>query len=395
MKNALYFQSGGPTSVINASFYGVIKAYLDSLDEVDKLYASRYGVEGVISQDLIEIEKDLSKYEEIKSLNGAILGSSRLKLSKDTTDNNYSKIIDTVKKFNIGYILVNGGNDSMDTADRLNKFFKEKNIDTVVVGIPKTVDNDLMLIDHTPGFASACKFVVRTIMEISLDINVYKKGRVTIVEIMGRDAGWLGASALLASRYSLGPDLIYVPESPFSKEKFLEDVNKVYKEKGRCLVCVSEALKDERGEYISTSTDEVDAFGHVQLGSVGKYLDDLVSNNLNLKTRHIELSLLQRAASHIQSKVDVEEAINVGYLALKHALKHEEGMVSIIRDSSSPYKVHYELVPLKDVANGVRHLPQEYLSKEGNYINKSYEEYILPFIDEDEIKIESAHLFIK
>ncbi len=394
MKNALYFQSGGPTAVINASFYGVIKAYLDSLNEVDKLYASRYGVEGIINQDLIEIEKDISKYEEIKSLNGAILGSSRLKLSKDTNHENYSKILECVKKYNIGYILVNGGNDSMDTADRLNKFFKEKNIDTIVVGIPKTVDNDLMLIDHTPGFASACKFVVRTIMEISLDINVYKNGRVTIVEIMGRDAGWLAASSLLANRYGLGPDLIYVPEAPFSKAKFLDDVNKVYQEKGHCLVCVSEALKDEKGEYVST-TGSVDSFGHVQLGSVSKYLDDLVSNELHIKTRHIELSLLQRAACHIQSKVDVEEAIKVGYLALKHALKHEEGMVSIIRDSSSPYQVHYQLVPLKDVANGVRHLPKEYLSKEGNYINESYQEYILPFIDEEEIKIESAHLFIK
>ncbi len=394
MKNALYFQSGGPTAVINASFYGVIKAYLDSLDEVDTLYASRYGVEGIINQDLIKIEKDLSKYEEIKSLNGAILGSSRLKLSKDTSDSNYEKILECVKKYNIGYILVNGGNDSMDTADRLNKFFKEKNLDTVVVGIPKTVDNDLMLIDHTPGFASACKFVVRTIMEISLDINVYKKGRVTIVEIMGRDAGWLGASSLLACRYGLGPDLIYVPETPFSKEKFLKDVSDVYTKKGHCLVCVSEALKDEKGEYIST-LGQVDGFGHAQLGSVGQFLDDLVSNELHFKTRHIELSLLQRAAGHIQSKVDVEEAINVGYLALKHALNHQEGMVSIIRDSSSPYKVHYELVPLKDVANGVRHLPKEYLSKDGNFINKSYEEYILPFIDEDEIKIESAHLFIK
>lgn len=281
MKNALYFQSGGPTAVINASFYGVIEAYCKT-DKIDTLYGARYGLEGVIKGDLIPIKKDLSLYDEIKDLNGAILGTARRQL-KGSDDIGYAKVLETCKKFNIGYVFVNGGNDSMDTADKLNKFFLKIGFDCIVCGVPKTIDNDLVLTDHCPGFGSSVKFVVRSVSEIFLDINAFNPGRVTIVEIMGRDAGWLAASSAGASIFNLGPDLIYLPEKPFNIDNFLDDVNRVYHEKGRVLICVSEALKDANGKYISAD-EKLDSFGHVQLGSVSKYLTELVSGKLDRKS---------------------------------------------------------------------------------------------------------------
>ena len=292
MRNAIYFQSGGPTQVINASFYGVIKGYLKHQDEIGILYGSRYGIEGIINDDLVVIEKDISIYEEIKKMNGAILGSARLKL-KGLEDPKYAQILETFRKYDIGYVFVNGGNDSMDTADKLNKYFEQAGYDCIVIGIPKTIDNDLVNIDHTPGYGSASKYIVRTVMEVALDLQVYSKGRVTLMEMMGRDSGWLTACSAAANLYNLGPDLIYLPEVPFDMKKFLKDVKEVYDRKGYAFVCVSEALKNEKGEYVS-SIGMVDVFGHQQLGSIGRFLEDVINQQLHIKTRSIELSLLQR-----------------------------------------------------------------------------------------------------
>lgn len=391
MKNALYFQSGGPTAVINSSFYGVIEAYCNT-NKIDTLYGSRYGLEGVIKGDLVPIKKDLNLYKEIKDLSGAILGTARRCLKGDD-DIGYTKVLETCKKFNIGYVFVNGGNDSMDTADKLNKYFLKIGFDCIVVGIPKTIDNDLVLTDHCPGFGSGVKFVTRSVMEIFLDVNAFNPGKVTIVEIMGRDAGWLAASSVAASKFGLGPDLIYLPEKPFDIESFLNDIKTVYEKKKRVLVCVSEALKDKDGKYISVS-DSLDSFGHVQLGSVSKYLITLVKDRLGYGTRNIEFSLSQRCACHLQSKNDKLEAIEAGKKAVEFALENKRGMVAIIRDSSKPYKVHYELVELSKVANAVKHFPVEYINEKGNYVNDSYLEYISPFLDEDEIKIESGLMFL-
>lgn len=393
MKNAVYFQSGGPTAVINSSLYGVIKAYC-STDRIDTLYGARHGLEGLIKGDLVEIEKDLSKYEEIQYLNGAILGTARRCLKDISVDDGYEKVLSTLKKHDIGYVFVNGGNDSMDTADKLNKYFLSIGFDCIVIGIPKTIDNDLVNTDHCPGFGSAVKYVVRTTMELFLDINAFNPGRVTVVEIMGRDAGWLAASSIGAKLFNLGPDLIYLPETSFDIERFIEDVKRVYNEKNRVLICVSEALKDRNGKYISMD-EKLDSFGHVQLGSVSKYLVSLVEDKLKLKTRNIEFSLVQRCASHLQSKLDREEAIGVGEKAVEYALNNQRGMVSIIRDSDYPYKSHFELVSLSSVANAIKHLPLEYINEAGNYVNDSYLDYIRPFIDEDEINIKSGLLFLK
>ena len=393
MKNAVYFQSGGPTSVINSSFYGVIVACQED-ERIDKLYGARYGLEGLLNKDLVLIDEPYQKYEELTTLSGAILGSARLLLPSSFEEEAYKKVLDCVKKYNIGYIFVNGGNDSMDTADKLNRYFKSINYDCLVVGIPKTIDNDLLNMDHAPGYGSCVKFITRTLMELSLDINAYKKGRVTIIETMGRDTGWLAASSSLANEFNLGPDLIYVPEVPFSKEKFYEDIKRIYKEKGRVIVVVAEALKDKDGNYVA-SDNNLDSFGHVQLGAISKLLADQVKKDLGINTRNVELSLVQRCASHITSSIDVKEAIEVGKHAVKFALEGKDGVVTIQRISSSPYKVEYVLGDLMKVANGIKYLPRNYINEEGNGVSKEFLDYARPFIDEDEIKITLGNKFIQ
>lgn len=393
MKNALYFQSGGPTSVINSSFFGVIKA-CEASPLISNLYGARYGLEGLLNQDLVKIDKPSSYYKELTTLPGAILGSARLLLPTSFEEEAYKKALDCVKKYSIGYIFVNGGNDSMDTADKLNRYFKSINFDCLVVGIPKTIDNDLLNMDHAPGYGSCVKFITRTLMELSLDINAYKKGRVTIIETMGRDTGWLAASASLASEFNLGPDLIYVPEIPFDKEKFYEDVLRIYKEKGRVIVVVAEALKDKNGNYVAADNN-LDSFGHVQLGAISKLLADQVKKDLGINTRNVELSLVQRCASHISSSVDVEEAILVGEHAVKFALEGKDGVVTIQRVSSSPYKVEYVLGDLMKVANGIKYLPRKYINEEGNGVSKEFLDYARPFIDEEDIKVTLGNEFIQ
>ena len=248
--------------------------------------------------------------------------------------------------------------------------------------------------DHAPGYGSCVKFITRTLMELSLDINAYKKGRVTIIETMGRDTGWLAAASSLANEFNLGPDLIYVPEIPFSKEKFYEDIKRIYKEKGRVIVVVAEALKDKNGNYVA-SDNNLDSFGHVQLGAISKLLADQVKKDLGINTRNVELSLVQRCASHIASSIDVKEAIEVGKHAVKFALEGKDGVVTIQRISSSPYKVEYVLGDLMKVANGIKYLPRNYINEEGNGVSKEFLDYARPFIDEDEIKITLGNKFIQ
>jgi len=389
MTNAVYLQSGGPTAVINSSFYGVIKACIES-NKIDKIFGSLYGIEGLIDDNLVEVSKDISQYTELQFMNGAVLGTCRKCLKPN--DDAFINIIETIKKHEIKYVFVNGGNDSMDTADKLNNYFIENNIDCIVVGIPKTIDNDLVLTDHCPGFGSNAKYVIRSIMEIALDTRSYKKGRVTVVEVMGRDTGWLTASSIYASKYGLGPDLIYVPESAFDMDKFLKDTKEIYDKKGNVLVCVAEALKDKNGEYVSIDNKK-DQFGHVQLGSVSKYLADIVKEKLGINTRSIEFSLTQRSASHFQSKVDRSEAIKCGESAVIFALNNLRGMVSIKVNNRNPYDSYFDLVPLKDVANSIKYLDKEYIVND-NYINNKYIEYIDPFIDEEDIAVYSSNIFL-
>lgn len=374
MKNAVYFQSGGPTSVINSSFYGIIKAYQES-EGIDTLYGARFGLQGLIEDQLIEISKG-KDYSALLKIPGAILGSARLRLN-DFNDPNYAKVLEVLKKHSIRYIFVNGGNDSMDTGEKLSRYLKEHDYPCNVVGVCKTIDNDLMGNDFSPGFASAVSYIVKSTMEIALDLKAYKKGRVTIIETMGRDAGWLAASSYLANEYNLGPDLIYVPECAFNINEFLEDVERIYKEKGKVLVIVSEALKDANGEYLFADKDNLDSFGHIQLGSISMKLCDLVKRELKINTRYIEYNLMQRCAAHLQNPKDVTWAYNCGYKAVEYALNGLEGVVSLVKKDD----VEYLLTPLNQVANNIRHMPRSYMNERGNYVSEEAKEYFSLFID--------------
>ena len=385
MNNVIYFQSGGPTSVINTSLYGAIKAFQES-DKIEKFYGSKYGIEGILNEDLIEIDSK-EDYSSLLKIPSAVLGSSRKKI--DFNDQHLmNKIIEVLKKYSIKYILVNGGNDSMDTANKLKKYFTSINFPCHVIGVCKTVDNDLEEMDFTPGFASAVNYIVKTVMEINLDTRVYKKGRVTIIETMGRDAGWLCLSSSIANDYNLGPDLIYLPERPFSVEQFIEDVKKVYEKKQRVLVCVSEALKDENGNYLFCDKNNVDAFGHFLLGSNSRKLCDLVELKLGYKTRNIELNLMQRCSSLLINKLDSEVAYNCGYHAIKFALDNLDGVVCVKFND----QITYTLTSFDKVANLVKHVPLSFINEEGNGVSQVGKDYLKIFKD-DSLKFEIPTIF--
>lgn len=381
--NAIYGQSGGPTSVINSSAYGVIKETKKYSNIIPKIYAMHFGLEGMLDDDII----DLSKYsdEDLKKLlntPGAAFGSNRFKLPHYSKNEDiYKKIIEIFKKYNIRYFFYNGGNDSMDTINKISEYAKLVSYELIAIGVPKTIDNDLPFLDHTAGYGSAVRFIANAVTEIVLDDKSYKKGRVNIVEIMGRNAGWLTAGSVLAKLNGTAPDLIYVPEVSFSIDKFLEDVKNIYEKKNRCLVCVSEGIKDENGNLIFEASTQKDKFGHEQLGGVAIRLCYIVSKTLGYKTRYFELSLLQRANSILPSERDVKEAIKVGEFAVKKAIQGETGkIVTIKRADSSDYKAKYDVIDISLVANKEKYLPLTYINREHNNISDSFIDYVLPLI---------------
>ena len=383
--NAIYGQSGGPTSVINSSAYGVIKEAKKHQDLIPEIYAMHFGLEGLLEDDIINLskynDKDLKK---LLNTPGAAFGSNRFKLPRFSKDEEiYKKIISTFKKYNIRYFFYNGGNDSMDTINKISDYAKLVGYDLLAIGVPKTIDNDLPFLDHTAGYGSAVRFIANSVSEIVLDDSSYNKGRVNIVEIMGRNTGWLTAGSVLAKLNSTAPDLIYVPEVSFSLDKFLEDVKKIYLKKHRCLVCVSEGIKDENGNLIFETNAQKDKFGHEQLGGVAIRLADIVSKTLGYKTRYFELSLLQRANSILPSERDIKEAIKVGEFAVKKALQGETGKIVTIKRIDSPqYKAKYDLIDISLVANKEKYLPLTYINREHNNITDSFIDYVLPLIDE-------------
>lgn len=387
--NAIYGQSGGPTSVINSSAYGVIKEAKKHSDTIDKIYAMHFGLEGLLDDDLI----DLTKYsdEDLKKLcntPGAAFGSNRFKLPHYNVDTSlYERIINTLKKYNIHYFFYNGGNDSMDTINKISVYAKTIGYNLICIGIPKTIDNDLPFLDHTPGYPSAVRFIANAVSEIVLDDASYKIGRVNIVEIMGRNAGWLTAGSVLAKVNGTAPDLIYVPEVPFNIDTFLHDVKRIYEKKKHCVVCISEGIKDENGNLIFEANSAKDKFGHEQLGGVSIRLANIVNEQLGYKTRYFELSLLQRANSILPAQKDIKEAAKVGEFAVKKALQGETGkIVTIKRTDSKFYKAKYELIDISLVANKEKYLPLTYINKEHNYINDSFIDYVLPLIEEQTSK---------
>lgn len=375
-KSLVYLQSGGPTSVINSSLYGVILESKKS-PNIDKILGSLHGIEGLISDDLIDLgQEEKETIELLKQTPGAILGSSRHKLPSSFDDESYQEILNTIKKHNIGYIIVNGGNDSMDTCNKLSLFFSLNKLDVNVVGVPKTVDNDLAITDHCNGYGSAAKYVINTVKSICVDASCYKKGKVLVIEIMGRNAGWLTASIdLLSAPYR--PDLIYLPEMKLNFSSLLEDVSSSYKEKGYTVIAFSEGVSFLNNQ----NEDQIDSFGHAKLEGSGDEIARLIHEKLKLPTRSIILSIPQRADPFLTSKVDQEEAINCGKYAAMGAVNNENGkMVAIHRISSNPYKVSYEYVDVSSVANIEKKIPSSYM-KNSYEMNKEFKEYLSPLIE--------------
>lgn len=382
--NLVVGQSGGPTSVINSSLYGVIKQAIQT-KEIDNVYGAINGVNGLIENKLIDLKLlDNENLELLKQTPSAILGSVRHRLPTNFDHEDYQKILKTCKENNIKYFLYIGGNDSMDTVMKLSKFFKEVNYECYVLGVPKTIDNDLTITDHTPGYGSAIRFIANSIHQVKEDTNCYKNGRVTIVEIMGRDAGWLTAGAKLASLNGNNPDLIYLPEVAFDLEDFLSRVEKIYKEKKKVFVCISEGIKDKNDQYVINllgQNSDNDAFGHAQLGGAALALTSIVKDRLNIPVRAVELNLLQRCASSLSSNSDILEAANCGKYAVKQVVKKEnEKMVVMKRISNEPYKITYELTDINIIANKIKYFPKEWIIDNCD-ISDEFIKYALPLIN--------------
>ncbi len=379
-------QSGGPTCAINASLAGVFTA-ASKCPEIDKIYGSINGIEGIINDDLVDMRTIIRNNEDLELLKltpSTVLGSCRYKLPEDENDEVYESIVRTFRKNSIDMFFYIGGNDSMDTVTKLSKYFKKNNIDIKVIGIPKTIDNDLMGTDHTPGFGSAAKYVAATIQEITRDSSVYSVKSVTIVEIMGRDAGWLTASTcVLKANDEHAPHLIYLPEAPFSVERFLEDVRRMLTEHKAVIVAVSEGLKLSDGEYAAEGfqSGANDSFGHKYLSGIGKCLENIVRDEIGCKVRSIELNVMQRCASHIASKTDIDESLKIGEEAVKTALSGETGkMMAFKRISDRPYFVEIVPVEAADVANKERLFPKEWINNQGNNVTTQALDYFLPLI---------------
>lgn len=388
MKNMLVAQSGGPSAAINATITGVIDAGIAS-DQVGHVYGALNGIKGVLNENFVNLDEvcDTKEKRDLLSVTpAAALGSCRWKL-KDPKENaeEFEEIIRILRKNNIGYFVYTGGNDSMDTVYKLSIYCKENNIDDIkVMGAPKTIDNDLGETDHCPGFGSAAKFIATAFTEIACDCFVYDVPSVTIVEVMGRNAGWLTASSALArTEERRVPQLIYLCEKVFDEEKFIEDVNKALEKENNIIVAVSEGVKDATGHYVGeeTKSGKEDAFGHKYLSGIGKYLEGLVGNRIGCKVRSIELNILQRCAGYMLSETDIIESRNLGAFAAVSAIRGESGKMSALkRICDDPYQVEIELADLSKIANVEKKVPMEWINEEGNDIKDDLLTYLKPLI---------------
>lgn len=388
MKNMLVAQSGGPSAAINATITGVIDAGIAS-DQVGHVYGARNGIKGVLNENFVNLDEvcDTKEKRDLLSVTpAAALGSCRWKL-KDPKENaeEFEEIIRVLRKNNIGYFVYTGGNDSMDTVYKLSIYCKENNIDDIkVMGAPKTIDNDLGETDHCPGFGSAAKFIATAFTEIACDCFVYDVPSVTIVEVMGRNAGWLTASSALArTEERRVPQLIYLCEKVFDEEKFIEDVNKALEKENNIIVAVSEGVKDATGHYVGeeTKSGKEDAFGHKYLSGIGKYLEGLVGNRIGCKVRSVELNILQRCAGYMLSETDIIESRNLGAFAAVSAIRGESGKMSALkRICDDPYQVEIELADLSKIANFEKKVPMEWINEEGNDIKDDLLTYLKPLI---------------
>ena len=377
-------QSGGPTSVINASAYGVIRTALDS-DCITAVYGAEHGIKGVLADRLFDMSKeDARELELLKYPPSSALGSCRYKIADpDVDDTDYKRILEVFKKHDVRYFFYNGGNDSMDTCNKISKYMQKVGYECRIMGIPKTIDNDLNGTDHCPGFASAAKYISTSCMEVWQDAHVYDTGMITVVEIMGRHAGWLAGSAALATWAGFGPDLIYLPETDFDMERFIADVEDIYRRTGKCMIAVSEGIHYADGTFVSEAkTSATDGFGHAQLGGLATMLAEVVKQRTGAKVRGIELSLLQRCGSHLASQADVEEAKLAGRVAVESAVAGvTDKMVAFeCLRAGERYECRTVLQPLDIVANFEKKVPREWINEAGNGIEQPFIDYVLPLI---------------
>ena len=384
MMNIAVAQSGGPTCAINASLVGVFREAL-KVPEIDAIFGSVNGIEGIISNHLIDLKTLINTNEDLELLRqtpSTVLGSCRYKLPDSADDEEvYKKIVKTLKQRRIGAFFYIGGNDSMDTVNKLSAYFAEHSIDIKVIGIPKTIDNDLCVTDHTPGFGSAAKYVIATLHEIVRDSSVYSIPSVTIVEIMGRHAGWLTASsAVLHALGETALHLVYVPEAEFSLDKFLNDVRNQMAKHKAVVVAVSEGTEVPEG----VQSGVVDNFGHKYLSGIGKYLEEEVRRQIGCKVRSIELNVMQRCSSHLCSQTDIDESEAIGAAGVRCALDGGTGKVMVFRRvNDMPYTVVIESADAELIANEEKFLPREYINSEDNNINDIALSYFLPLIQGD------------
>ena len=329
--NLIFGQSGGPTSVINSSAAGVFLEALEHPDIIPRVFGMHHGIEGVLNDDLFDIsQEDRQELEYLCGTPSSILGTCRYKLADpDVDDSDYQKILAILRKYDIRYFFYNGGIDSMDTCSKVSRYLRKNDYDCRVIGIPKTIDNDLFGTDHCPGFGSAARYIATSIAEVWHDTHSYNPPMVVIFECMGRHAGWLAGASALAGVIGHGPDLVYLPEVPFDQNKMLEDARRVLKEKNVVLISVSEGIMNRDGQLVAEqlSTLATDAFGHKQLGGTAALLADLVAEELGVKVRGIEFSLLQRSAAHCASGVDIEEAGRAGRTGVRAAIDGASGVM--------------------------------------------------------------------
>ena len=376
--NAVVAQSGGPTSVINASLAGVIAGAL-AAEGIGKIYGSRNGIEGIIKDNLVEL-KDVD-LEVLKRTPGSYLGTCRYKLPKaaDAPDV-YVNIAEVFAKYDIKYFFYIGGNDSMDTANKIGKYVSEK-ADLTVVGVPKTIDNDLPFTDHTPGYGSAAKYIATSTAELYMDVKSFDFPYVLTIETMGRHAGWLAAATALAKDKYGAPDLIYLPEINFSLEKFLSDVEAKFKEKNVIVAVASEGIKYAPGEYVSAASAAVtDKFGHASLGGCANVLAAAAKEHFKCKTRSVVMDMLQRCAAHCASATDVNEAFMIGRSATEEAARGGSGVMMTFVRNEGPYGVSVGTCPLEQAANVEYTIPKEWINASENFVTQECLDYMRPLI---------------
>lgn len=386
-KNVIVGQSGGPTAVINASLYGVVYEALMQKEQIGTVYGMINGIEGFLADTIMDMNsvEQSGELELIKTTPGSFLGSCRYKLPEDLKDDVYPLLFKKFEEYSIGYFFYIGGNDSMDTVSKLSRYAAISGSEICFIGIPKTIDNDLVLTDHTPGFGSAAKYVASTVREIAIDASVYdNKKSVTIVEIMGRHAGWLTAASVLARKFKNdNPVLIYLPESAFNTDTFIEDVKKALEHTSNLVVCVSEGINDGNGTFICELASDVgvDTFGHKMLTGSGKYLENLVKEKLGVKVRSIELNVNQRCSSSMISATDQEEAIQAGISGVHFALDGITGkMIAFHRTEGADYSINYVPEDVNLICNQEKTVPPEWITGNGSDIGQAFIDYALPLI---------------